>query len=690
MAVAAMLLPLGVGLLRDAGLSRGESNFGRALMIATAFGPLIGGIATPGRNSREPRGHRPAEAAGRRRVSFMRWMAYGVPASLLMVPLGVAAAAVAVSAGDRAAADQPRGDSQSGWPPSAPLSARSNGARLWIFLACDRRLGSQRPSLSAWTGGRIAPPVEAVALAGGLALFLPGIRVMTWKEAEREIDWGGIMLIVAGLSLGLVGVRERRRALARLGAARSDHERPRSFVKPFVIVLAVAALHLLFSSNTVTASIIVADPGGARQRSAARSLDDRRAGGVHLVAGVHPGQRGSDDDHSVFVGLLLDQGHGQGRPLDDDGGRCLRGAVRRRERMAAHVTSWIVLLGGLLLMASGTMMPPPIDASQPAASCGPVASGRFPNVVVAVSRIEPGAFSAPTGQGGRTGGAARDFSSLAAFCRVVTILRPVSGSEIGVEVWLPLDRWNGKLQAVGNRGWGGAINYGMLADVLSAGYAAVSTDTGHTGAGATFALGSPERVIDSGYRAVHEMTVFAKAVVEAHYGRAARFTYFNGCSLGGRQGLASAQRYPADYDGIVAGDPVHNLTQLYSARLAIARVAHRSRVSRIAPEKYQVIHDAVMASCDRLDRVADGVLEDPRRCGFDPGVLRCEGAEHGGCLTAEEVETARAMYAPIRHPRTGALLSRGLERGTELGWSGTCGCGGRWQLARAVSLRLAR
>lgn len=262
-----------------------------------------------------------------------------------------------------------------------------------------------------------------------------------------------------------------------------------------------------------------------------------------------------------------------------------------------------------------------------------------------------------------------------AFCRVVVTLTPVAGSAIGAEVWLPLAGWNGKLQSVGNRGWGGAISHPALATALAAGYAAASTDTGHRGGGAAFALGGREPMVDAGYRAVHETTLLAKEVVHRYYGEDARRSYWNGCSLGGRQGLAEAQRYPSDYDGIVVGDPANNLIDLYAARLIQARVAHRTPSSGVGPRLLTALHDAVLEACDRLDRVGDGVIENPLQCHVDPARLECgrPGVDAGACLQPEQVETVRRLYAPVTHPVTGGTLSDGLQPGSELGWSAVAG-----------------
>ena len=161
--------------------------------------------------------------------------------------------------------------------------------------------------------------------------------------------------------------------------------------------------------------------------------------------------------------------------------------------------------------------------------------------------VPPGGF---TPQGGRGADA---FKKLPAFCRVAATLKPTSDSDIKIEVWLPEAGWNGKLESVGNGAWAGTIGYPAMATALADGYASASTDTGHTGNNPNFITGHPEKVNDFGYRAVHEMTVAAKAVINAYYGSGPKFAYWNGCSTGGRQALTEAQKYPADYDGILRG-----------------------------------------------------------------------------------------------------------------------------------------
>ena len=176
--------------------------------------------------------------------------------------------------------------------------------------------------------------------------------------------------------------------------------------------------------------------------------------------------------------------------------------------------------------------------------CESLSSLALPNTSITLAQMVPaGEFTLPG-----TGPAVPQFSQLPAFCRVAATLTPSSDSAIKIEVWLPARAWNGKFQAVGNGGWAGTITYAALASALQEGYATASTDTGHVGGNASFAIGHPEKVVDFAYRAVHEMAVKSKAVIAAFYDGAPRFWYWTGCSTGGRQALMEAQRYPEDFD----------------------------------------------------------------------------------------------------------------------------------------------
>src|SRR3989442_2703211 len=159
-----------------------------------------------------------------------------------------------------------------------------------------------------------------------------------------------------------------------------------------------------------------------------------------------------------------------------------------------------------------------------------------------------------------------------------------------------------------------------------------------------------------------------QAIVKAYYGNGPRLSYWNGCSTGGRQGLKEAQRYPADYDGILAGAPANYMTHLSTQSLWVAHATLKDPASYIPREKYAVIHKAVLDACDGLDGVKDAVLEDPMRCHFDPKVLQCSGADTAACLTAPQVEAARVIYGPAKNPRTGAEIFPGWNPAAK--WAG--------------------
>jgi len=259
--------------------------------------------------------------------------------------------------------------------------------------------------------------------------------------------------------------------------------------------------------------------------------------------------------------------------------------------------------------------------------------------------------------------------NLPAFCRVAATLTPTSDSEIKVEVWLPASGWNGKLQAVGNGGWAGSISYPAMGEALRRGYATSSTDTGHSGGNARFALGHPEKLIDYAWRSEHEMTVNAKAIIAAFYGNAPRLSYWNGCSAGGKQALKEAQKFPQDFDGIIAGAPASDWTGRASASLRVAQAVHKDEASDIPAAKYPLIHAAVLDACDAHDGVKDGVIENPRRCTFNPKTLECRGEDNSSaCLTKAQVETVRTIYASAKNPKSGREIT-GLEPGSELGWA---------------------
>ena len=254
----------------------------------------------------------------------------------------------------------------------------------------------------------------------------------------------------------------------------------------------------------------------------------------------------------------------------------------------------------------------------------------------------------------------------APFCRVSAMLRPVAGSEIRVEVWLP-DTWNSKLLAVGGGGFSGGLDTVAitLGTGLADGYAGLATDAGHlTVEGAGWAAGQPEKVVDWSHRANHVGARFAKALIEMHYGRPARRAYFNGCSNGGRDALMEAARYPDDYDGIIAGAPAFDWTGMNAAFLWNWQTIFQSPGAQSLPTKIATVSAAIRAKCDVRDGVKDGILENPRVCRFDPSELACKGADEKTCLTVPEVSALRKIYAGPRL-RNGKAVSSGLALGDE-------------------------
>ena len=263
------------------------------------------------------------------------------------------------------------------------------------------------------------------------------------------------------------------------------------------------------------------------------------------------------------------------------------------------------------------------------------------------------------------------YKTLPAFCRVVAEAKPTSDSDIKLEVWLPASGWNGKLQGIGNGGFAGLIDTAQIAQAMKSGYAATATDTGHTGSpiDAAWAMGHPEKVIDFGHRGIHEMTRVAKAVTEAFYGKGPQRAYFAGCSDGGREALMEAQRYPEDYDGILAGAPANYWTRLLSLAAADTQVLTLDAASFIPQSKIPTIAAAVNATCDKLDEVQDGILNDPRQCHFDPATIQCKAEDSDKCLTAAQVVALNKLYAGLRDSH-GKELFPGYVPGAEGGEGG--------------------
>lgn len=300
-----------------------------------------------------------------------------------------------------------------------------------------------------------------------------------------------------------------------------------------------------------------------------------------------------------------------------------------------------------------------------AATCEGLADLKLPNTTITIAQsVAAGGFT--------LAGATATYKELPAFCRVTGVIKPTSDSEIKFEVWMPSAGWNGKFQGIGNGGFAGSLAYFGLAGALARGYATASTDTGHSGGDASWALGHPEKIVDYGHRAIHEMTEKAKLVIRAFYGDGPKRSYFSSCSNGGRQALMEAQRYPNDYDGIIAGAPANYFTHILTGFAWNMQATLNDPASYIPASKLKAIETAALAACDGRDGVTDGVLDDPTQCRFDPAVLVCKGAESDDCLTEKQVAALKKLYAGPRNAK-GEQTIPGFVPGGETGSGGWIG-----------------
>src|SRR4030042_1546674 len=289
-----------------------------------------------------------------------------------------------------------------------------------------------------------------------------------------------------------------------------------------------------------------------------------------------------------------------------------------------------------------------------AAPCESLASLDLPDgKITSASLVAAGQFTPPAG-GPMMGGLGimSVFKTPPAFCRVTATLTPTPDSDIKIEVWMPAENWNGKLVGIGNGIWAGSIGYSALAEPLSKGYATAATDTGHVGIGmdAKFAIGHREKLIDFGYRAVHEMTVKAKTILAAYYGKKERLSLWVSCSTGGRQGLMEAYRYPEDYDGISSMAPANPMVGLMIKSLWAGYATMKDDSRRLAMPNIMTVNRAYINKCDEMDGLKDGIVSDPERCGFDPGNIQCKEGDQNDCLTAPQIEGLRDIYGGVKNP----------------------------------------
>lgn len=299
-------------------------------------------------------------------------------------------------------------------------------------------------------------------------------------------------------------------------------------------------------------------------------------------------------------------------------------------------------------------------------SCTDLKNLKLDNVtILSAAAVEPGPLKPPEGMPFKVPDV-----TIPPHCEVTGVARPTSDSEITFTLWLPAAAtWNGKYMQRGNGGWAGSIQPAVLVVPLMRGYAVSATDDGHRTAGimpdANWAIGHPEKLIDFGYRALHETATYSKAIVLSYYGKPQAHAYFSGCSDGGREALMEAERYPEDFDGIIAGAPASNWTHHFTGFVWNEIALNAKPESKITIEQLPAIQKAALAACDMLDGVKDGLIEDPRKCQFDPSVLLCHGASGADCLSQPQIDALKKIYAGPKNPRTGEQIYPGYEPGTE-------------------------
>ncbi len=257
-------------------------------------------------------------------------------------------------------------------------------------------------------------------------------------------------------------------------------------------------------------------------------------------------------------------------------------------------------------------------------------------------------------------------ANIPAHCRVLLVLKPTSDSLINMELWMPTENWNGKFMGVGNGGFAGSIQgrTNEMPQALRLGYATAGTDTGHQDSGGDWAIGHPEKMIDFGYRSTHEMTLKAKQIVKTYYDDEAKYSYFKGCSTGGRMAMMEAQRYPNDYDGIIAGSLANRHIHMWTAGIARSIELSRHPEENLPAEKATLVNQTVMGTCDALQ---EGFLNNPQQCRVDFKKLLCSaGKNDNSCLTAPQLKTVETFYGGV-HDSKGRLIFSGQALGNPIG-----------------------
>lgn len=330
---------------------------------------------------------------------------------------------------------------------------------------------------------------------------------------------------------------------------------------------------------------------------------------------------------------------------------------------ALAILSSVAMPSGVWARSAGNF-----SAEQLEASCSALAQMSITEaMVISATLVEAGRFTPPPTA--YAPDLAERATKMPAFCRVEVKATPTPDSDIGIEVWLPVQTWNGRFLGTGNGGGAGSIAYGMgMIEGLRRGFAVANTDMG-TAPDVNDTVDKPERWTDFGHRATHEMTRISKQIVSSFYGSSDFRSYFEGCSTGGQQALSAAQRYPNDYDGVLVGNPGNNRTHVHTSFLWAFNALNETRGSRLSDANLSMISKAVVASCGGKDGGApgDAFLTDPRQCRFDPATLpKCKAGTAGDdCLTAPQMTALRKLYDGAVNPRTGERIYPPLTLGSE-------------------------
>ena len=307
------------------------------------------------------------------------------------------------------------------------------------------------------------------------------------------------------------------------------------------------------------------------------------------------------------------------------------------------------------------LIPLACATSLSAADCSSLKSLKLDNTTITLAE--------PVTSGNLAISGSRTLTGLPPFCRVTGILRPTSDSAIRFEIWLPAQDWNGRLLGAGNGGFAGSIGYDELVAYLKRNFAVAGSDAGHqaNATDATWAYGHPEKVKDFGWRAVHLTRLRAGEIIAAYYGKHENKAYFDSCSDGGREALMEAQRFPGDYDGILAGAPANAWSTMVGMGVKAIQTRQSDPRAYFSDLKLPAIQKASLDACDALDAVKDGILNDPSKCHFDPQVLLCKGEETLDCLTEPQINTLTSIYNGEKDA-SGKTASPGFTPGDELGW----------------------